>query len=84
MIDPDDYWVNNPLITPINKALMYDNDVWAAYEDGQDRAIDILNKATGHNGKTHYEGIQCWFCNAVTEIKEGIYERSTTSIPRSI
>ena len=43
MIDPDDYWVNNPLITPINKALMYDMDIFNAKQDEQERIIDLLN-----------------------------------------
>lgn len=30
MIDPDDYWINNPLITPINKCVMYDSDIYDA------------------------------------------------------
>ena len=68
MIDPNDYWVNNPLITPINKALMYDNDIWMDKMDERDYIIDIFKEATGHNGKTHYEGIKCWFCNAVAKI----------------
>ena len=42
MIDPNDYWVNNPLITPVNKALMYDNAIWMAKMDEQDRIIDLL------------------------------------------
>lgn len=69
MIDPDDYWVNNLLITPINKALMYDNAIWIAESNGIDKAINIFNEATGHNGKTHYYGIECWFCDAVALIK---------------
>ncbi len=73
MIDPDDYWVNKSM-DPMFKAMMYDRDIWSAYEDGKDHAIDIFNEATGHNGKTHYVGINCWFCNAVTEIREGIHD----------
>ena len=68
MIDPNDYWVNNPLITSINKAMMYDNAIWMAKQDGADLAIDIFNEATGHNGKTHYYGMECWFCDAVYKI----------------
>lgn len=75
MIDPNDYWVNNPLITPINKAFMYDNAIWMAKQDGIDDAIDIFSEATGHNGKTHYEGIDCWFCNAVYKISG--YDKDT-------
>lgn len=70
MINPDDYWVNNPLITKINKALMYDNAIWMAKMDGQDDTIDMFREASGHNGKTHYEGIDCWFCKTVDKIKE--------------
>ena len=70
MVDPYDYWVNNPLIKPMNKAMFYDMDIWNAQQDGQDKAIDIFNKATGHIGKTHSYGVDCWFCKAVTEIKE--------------
>lgn len=71
MIDPNDYWVNNPLITPINKALMYDNAIFMAKSDGIDDAIEIFNEATKHNGKTHYYGMNCWFCDAVAAIREG-------------
>lgn len=69
MIDPNDYWVNNPLITPINKALMYDNSIWMAKMDERDDIIDIFNEATRHNGKTHYEGMDCWFCDTVDKIR---------------
>lgn len=43
MINTDDYWVNNPLITPINKALMYDNAIWMAVEDERERIITNIN-----------------------------------------
>ena len=69
MIDPNDYWVNNPLITPINKALMYDNAIWMAKMDERDDIIDIFNEATRHNGKTHYAGMDCWFCDTVDKIR---------------
>jgi hypothetical protein len=69
MIDPNDYWVNNPLIKPMSKAMFYDMDIWKAQQDGQDKVIDIFNEASGHNGKTHYQGIDCWFCKAVEEIR---------------
>lgn len=69
MIDPNDYWVNNPLITPINKALMYDNAIFMAKSDGMDEAIDIFNEETKHNGKTHYYGMECWFCDTVALIR---------------
>ena len=42
MIDPKDYWVNNPLITPVNKALMYDNAIFNAAEDEKERIIKLL------------------------------------------
>jgi hypothetical protein len=42
MIDPNDYWVNNPLITPINKALMYDNDIDGAISSERQRIIELL------------------------------------------
>lgn len=44
MIDPNDYWVNNPLITPINKAMMYDNNIWMAKMDMCDKIIDWIEK----------------------------------------
>ena len=59
MIDPDDYWVNNPLITPINKALLYDNAVWMAKmdmkDDIKDRIMERVNdlKSCGKNDN-------CW------------------------
>lgn len=34
------------------------------------RAIEIFNVETRHNGKTHYEGIDCWFCKAVEKVVE--------------
>lgn len=42
MIDPNDYWVNNPLITPINKALMYDNAIFMAKMDMRDDIVELL------------------------------------------
>lgn len=42
MINPDDYWVNNPLITPVNKALMYDNDIDNAKFEERERIIELL------------------------------------------
>lgn len=59
MIDPNDYWVNNPLITPINKALMYDNAIWMAKmdmkDDIKDRIMERVNdlKSCGKNDS-------CW------------------------
>lgn len=59
MIDPDNYWVNNPLITPINKALLYDNDIWMAKmdirDDIKDRIMDRVRdlKSCGKNDN-------CW------------------------
>lgn len=59
MIDPNDYWVNNPLITPINKALMYDNAIWMAKmdmkDDIKDRILERVNdlKSCGKNDN-------CW------------------------
>lgn len=44
MIDPNDYFVNNPLITPINKALLYDNAIWNAKMDEQERIIKLLEQ----------------------------------------
>jgi len=70
VIDPYDYWVNNPLITPVNKALLYDNAIWNAKMDEQDRLIDIFREASGHNGKTHYAGSNCWFCMAVAKVRD--------------
>ena len=57
MIDPNDYWVNNPLITPINKALIYDNAIWNAKEDEKERIINLLEgrlqiiKEQGNKGR---------------------------------
>lgn len=42
MIDPNDYWVNNPLISPVNKALLYDNDIDRAKHDERERIIALL------------------------------------------
>ena len=35
----------------------------------RERVIAVFHEATKHNGKTHYEGIDCWFCKAVEEIR---------------
>jgi hypothetical protein len=70
VIDPNDYWVNNPLIKPMNKAMFYDRDIWVAKMDEQDRVIDIFREASGHNGKTHYEGSDCWFCKAIEGLND--------------
>lgn len=43
MIDPNDYWVNNPLISDVNKALMYDNDIDAAVSGERERIIKLWN-----------------------------------------
>lgn len=69
MIDPNNYWVNKSM-DPMFKAMMYDRDVWAAKQDGMDIAIDIFDKATRHNGKTHYYGMECWFCDTVEKIRD--------------
>lgn len=49
MIDPNEYWVNNPLITPVNKALLYDNAIFMAKADEQDRIIEMLEKDAERN-----------------------------------
>jgi hypothetical protein len=69
LINPDDYWVNNPLIKPMNKAMFYDRDIWVAKMDEQDRIIDLLEEYTGHHGKTHYRGGKCFVCELTTIIK---------------
>lgn len=46
MIDPNDYWVNNPLISPVNKALLYDNDIDRAKHDERERIIALLEPFT--------------------------------------
>ena len=55
MVDPDDYWVNNPLISPINKALMYDNDMHGAAVKERYRIIDfaktLIDDLRGHDGE---------------------------------
>lgn len=45
MIDPIDYWVNNTLITPINKALMYDSDIDGALSRERERIIALIEAA---------------------------------------
>jgi hypothetical protein len=47
VIDPNDYWVNNPLITPVNKALMYDNDIDGAVSAERERIIKLLEGDDG-------------------------------------
>lgn len=42
MIDPNEYWVNNPLITPVNKAFMYDNDIDGAVSRERERIIALI------------------------------------------
>lgn len=34
----------------------------------QERIIDLLIMETGHNGKTHYEGINCQLCKLIEKI----------------
>lgn len=34
----------------------------------QERIIELLNIETGHNGKTHYLGINCTLCNLIEKI----------------
>jgi hypothetical protein len=36
----------------------------------RERIIKILDENTGHNGKTHYEGIDCHWCNVNALIRE--------------
>ena len=46
------------------------SDTWAQgakYE--QDRIIEILHVETGHNGKTHYEGMTCRICDIIVLIR---------------
>ena len=69
MIDPDDYWVNNPLISPMNKAMIYDMDIWKAEQNEQDRVIDLLKEYTSHRGKTHYQGGKCFTCEFIAIVK---------------
>lgn len=36
----------------------------------RERVVNVFSIETGHNGKTHYEGIDCWFCKAVEKVVE--------------
>lgn len=37
---------------------------------GREDAIGAFHTQLGHNGKTHYEGINCSFCKAVAFLEE--------------
>lgn len=37
----------------------------------QERIIDLLIIETGHNGKTHYEGVNCQLCKLIEKIIGG-------------
>lgn len=37
----------------------------------QERIIELLIIETGHNGKTHYEGINCQLCKLIEKIIGG-------------
>lgn len=74
MIDPDDYWVNNPLITPINKALMYDNDMHGAAVEERYRIIELLDAEHSEYTYQHQENKgayidDCPACFAIAIIK---------------
>jgi hypothetical protein len=74
MIDPDDYWVNNPLITPINKALMYDNAIWMAKMDMKDDIVDLLENTANSLEHLKCYGEDCWCIHSV-KIMELINEK---------
>lgn len=40
MSDPREHWVNNPLITPVNKVVMFEDAVRAAKAEAWDEAIE--------------------------------------------
>ena len=69
MIDPDDYWVNNPLITPVNKALMYDNAIFMAKADKQDDIIDLLKESSRCRLDGGHDNNGFCFCEAIALIK---------------
>lgn len=37
----------------------------------RERIIELLIQETGHNGKTHYEGINCQMCKLIELIEKG-------------
>lgn len=75
MIDPDDYWVNNPLITPVNKALLYDNAIDEAKVEERERIIALLEslkgpeKACCEDCQPHADKSRHYLTNVIAHIK---------------
>lgn len=40
----------------------------------QERIINLIIQETGHNGKTHYEGMYCYICKLIEKIEGEIDE----------
>jgi hypothetical protein len=51
--DPYDYWVNNPLITPINKTFMYEDDMERMFNKG------VTSERERILGQWQYEMTKC-------------------------
>lgn len=48
LFDPLDHWVNNPLITPINKVDMYEKNIAWCVAQERKRIIKILQDTAPH------------------------------------
>lgn len=74
VINPDDYWVNNPRITPINKALLYDNAIWMAKMDMKDDIIDLINEFIDNCDLPEVEDRFEWLKDSINEKFSGYQE----------
>lgn len=73
---PEDHWVNNPLISPINKVAEYDKAIADAEKATEERIIKLLTEVAKQNPSFELSGellIECTLEYLIALIKgEGI------------
>lgn len=52
----------------MKKLSFLEEAIYKATIKERERVVNVFSIETRHNGKTHYEGIDCWFCKAVEKV----------------
>lgn len=66
----EDDFLNNLKLTP-QEYYTLQSETWGqGFEEGVREAISVFEVSLKHNGKTHYTGIECWFCDAVNKLED--------------
>ncbi len=62
------HWINNPLITPLNKIDSFNEAIESAKLEERKRIIDHL--ISKDRGRTHSAAMICFYCQMIDWLKE--------------